>query len=241
MNRKPLRVLAIGAHPDDLEFQVGGTLAKYAARGDTVFMAVATNGDIGSATHTMEEIGAIRKQEALDSAALIGAELIWMDYHDEFFFYSEETRRHMIEVMRYAAPDVVLGHWTNDYHPDHSLSGMAARDARIMTAVPLIVTASKHLSKIPVHFFYDTLAGIDFTPEVYVDVTDTFETKKQMLACHKSQNAWISDIFEGRSITQMMEVQSAFRGLQAGVRYAEGFRALPTFPRARNYSLLPLD
>ncbi len=241
MSRKPLRVLAIGAHPDDLEFQVGGTLAKYAARGDTVIMAVATNGDIGSATHTMEEIGAIRKQEALDSAALIGAELIWMDYHDEFFFYNEESRRHMIEVMRHAAPDVVLGHWTNDYHPDHSLSGMAARDARIMTAVPLIITASAHLQKIPVHFFYDTLAGIDFTPEVYVDVSDTFETKRQMLACHKSQNAWISDIFEGRSIAQMMEVQSAFRGLQAGVRYAEGFRALPTFPRARDYSLLPLE
>ena len=141
MSRQPLRVLAIGAHPDDLEFYCGGTLARYAERGDTVVMAVATNGDMGSATHTMEEIGAIRKQEALDSAALIGAELVWMDYHDEFFFYNEETRRHMIEVIRMAEPDVVLGHWTDDYHPDHSLSGMAARDARIMTAVPLIVTA----------------------------------------------------------------------------------------------------
>lgn len=241
MSRQPLRVLAIGAHPDDLEFYCGGTLAKYAARGDTVFMAVATNGDIGSATHSMEEIGAIRKQEALDSAALIGAELIWMNYHDEFFFYDEGTRRHMIEVIRYAEPDVVLGHWIDDYHPDHSLSGMAARDARIMTAVPLIVTTSAHLKTIPTHFFYDTAAGINFAPEVYVDVSDTFATKQQMLACHASQNAWISDVFEGRSIAQMMEVQTAFRGLQAGVRYAEGFRALETFPRARDYSLLPLE
>ena len=141
MSRQPLRVLAIGAHPDDLEFYCGGTLARYAERGDTVVMAVVTNGDIGSATHSMEEIGAIGKLEVLDSAALIGAELVWMDYHDEFFFYNEETRRHMIEVIRMAEPDVVLGHWTDDYHPDHSLSGMAARDARIMTAVPLIVTA----------------------------------------------------------------------------------------------------
>jgi LmbE family N-acetylglucosaminyl deacetylase len=202
---------------------------------------VATNGDIGSATMTMEEIAATRKQEALDSAALIGAELIWMDYHDEFFFYNEETRRHMIEVIRMAEPDVVLGHWTEDYHPDHSLSGMAARDARIMTAVPLIVTESACLKKIPTHFFYDTAAGINFSPEVYVDVTGTFETKKRMLACHESQNAWISDVYEGRSIAQMMEVQTAFRGLQAGVRYAEGFRALETFPRARDYALLPLD
>ena len=241
MTRQPLRVLAIGAHPDDLEFYCGGTLAKYAARGDTVVMAVATNGDIGSATHTMDEIREIRHQEALASAALIGADLIWMDYHDEFFFYTEETRRHMIEVIRQAEPDVVLGHWVEDYHPDHSLSGMAARDARIMTGVPLIVTASAHLKKIPTHFFYDTAAGINFNPEVYVDISDTFETKQQMLASHKSQNAWIEDIFEGRSIAQMMEVQTAFRGLQAGVRYAEGFRALETFPRARDYSLLPLE
>lgn len=241
MSRQPLRVLAIGAHPDDLEFYCGGTLAKYAARGDTVVMAVVTNGDIGSATHSMEEIAAIRKQEALDSAAMISAELVWMDYHDEFFFYDESTRRHMIEVIRYAAPDVVLGHWTDDYHPDHSLSGMAARDARIMTGVPLIVTASAYLKKIPTHFFYDTMAGINFVPEVYVDVTETFSIKQQMLACHKSQNAWISDVFEGRSIAQMMEVQTAFRGLQAGVRYAEGFRALETFPRARDYRLLPLE
>jgi LmbE family N-acetylglucosaminyl deacetylase len=241
MNRQPLRVLAIGAHPDDLEFYCGGTLAKYAERGDTVVMAVATNGDIGSATHTMDEIREIRHQEAHDSAALIGAELIWMDYHDEFFFYNEETRRHMIEIIRQAEPDVVLGHWPDDYHPDHSLSGMAARDARIMTGVPLIVTASAHLKKIPTHFFYDTAAGINFIPEVYVDVSETYDTKKQMLACHKSQNAWIEDIFEGRSIAQMMEVQTAFRGLQAGVQYAEGFRALETFPRARDYSLLPME
>ena len=111
----------------------------------------------------------------------------------------------------------------------------------MLTGVPLIVTASAHLKKIPTHFFYDTAAGINFIPEVYVDVSETYDTKKQMLACHKSQNAWIEDIFEGRSIAQMMEVQTAFRGLQAGVQYAEGFRALETFPRARDYSLLPLE
>lgn len=235
-----LRVLAFGAHPDDLEFYAGGTLAKYAERGHDVVMAVVTNGDIGSSTHTMDEIRAIRKAEAERSAAMIGAELMWLDYHDEFFFYNEETRRHLIDVMREARPDVVLGHWVEDYHPDHSLSGQAVRDARIMTAVPLIVTAHAALKKIPTHFFYDTAAGINFVPEVYVDVSNQFETKQRMLACHESQNAWISDIFAD-NITQMMEVQTRFRGLQAGVRAAEGFRALETYPRATDFSLLPLD
>ncbi len=238
-NDRMLRVLAFGAHPDDLEFYVGGTLAKYADRGHTVVMAVVTNGDVGSSTLSMEEISAVRKAEAEASAALIGAELMWLDYHDEFFFYNEETRRHLIDVMRRAEPDVVLAHWTDDYHPDHSLSGQAVRDARIMTAVPNIKTAHPPLKKIPNLFFYDTAAGINFVPEVYVNVSAQFPAKQRMLACHASQNAWISDIFAD-NITQMMEVQTRFRGLQAGVRHAEGFRALETYPRATDFSLLPL-
>lgn len=236
-----LRVLAFGAHPDDLEILMGGTLAKYAERGHHVTMAIVTNGDVGSSTLPMEEIAAIRKAEAEASAALIGAELIWMDYHDEFFFYNEESRRRIIDVMRQAEPDVVFAHWVEDYHPDHSLSGQAVRDARIMTAVPNIVGAYPPLKKIPQLFFYDTLAGINFTPEVYVDVTSTYETKKKMLACHESQRAWINDIFDGASIEDILEVQTRFRGFQAGVRYAEAFRANETWPRAADFRALPLD
>ncbi len=235
------RVLAFGAHPDDLEFYMGGTLAKYASLGRHVTMAVCTNGDVGSSTLPMAEIAEVRHQEALASAASIGADLIWIGYHDEFFFANEESRRRLIDVMRQARPDVVFAHWHEDYHPDHSLSGQAVRDARIMTAVPNIVTAHPPLAAIPKLFYYDTLAGINFTPEVYVDVSAHWETKKAMLACHESQNSWIADVFEGNSIAAMMEIQTKFRGLQAGVRYAEGFRAAETWPRAANYNLLPLE
>lgn len=238
---RKLSVLAFGAHPDDLEFQIGGTLAKYAARGHRVTMAVVTNGDVGSSTLPMEEIAAIRHEEAKAAAAVIGADLIWIGYHDEFFFHNEESRRRLIDVMRAAEPDVVLAHWTDDYHPDHSFSGQAVRDARIMTAVPNIVTQHPPLKTIPTLFHYDTLAGINFTPEVYVDVSDTFATKKSMLACHVSQDSWIRDIFAGTSLAEIMEVQTKFRGFQAGFRHAEGFRALETWPRAADFSLLPLD
>lgn len=240
MASKHLRVLAFGAHPDDLEFQMSGTLAKYVERGHHVTMAVVTNGDVGSSTLSMEEIAAVRHQENLNSAAMIGADLIWIDYHDEFFFANEESRRRLIDVMRQARPDVVFAQWRDDYHPDHSLSGQAVRDARIMTAVPNIKTAHPPLEAIPKLFYCDTLAGINFTPEVYVDITAQFELKRKMLAAHESQNAWISDVFEGNSISAMMEIQSKFRGFQAGFRYAEGFRAAETWPRAADFSLLPL-
>ena len=238
-SRDKARVLAFGAHPDDLEFQIGGTLATYAERGHAVTMAVVTNGEVGSSTLPPEEIAAIRQREARAAAATIGAELIWVGYRDEFFFHDEESRRRLIDVMRQAEPDVVFAHWPEDYHPDHSLSGQAVRDARIMTAVPNIVTAHPPLKAIPQLFFYDTLAGINFVPEVYVDVSATFETKQRMLACHVSQDAWIRDIYAGTDLAAFMEVQTRFRGMQAGVRYAEGFRALETWPRASTYELLP--
>ena len=88
-----MNILAVGAHPDDVETMCAGTLAKYAAQGHKVFIATATNGNIGSARHTMEQIGRIRKQEAANSAAIIGAEYICLDYDDEMFFeIDRETR-----------------------------------------------------------------------------------------------------------------------------------------------------
>ena len=81
-----MRVLAVGAHPDDLELLCGGTLAKYAQLGHHVTMAVATNGEVGSMTLTKEEIAAVRKAEAAAAAAVIGADFVWMGYPDEFLF-----------------------------------------------------------------------------------------------------------------------------------------------------------
>ena len=81
-----MNILAIGAHPDDVETNCGGTLAKFAKMGHKVFTATATNGNIGSATLSMEEIAKIRKEEAARAAAHIGAEYICLDYDDEMFF-----------------------------------------------------------------------------------------------------------------------------------------------------------
>jgi len=105
-----MRVLAIGAHPDDVEFQIGGTLAKYSKRGDEVYIAVATNGNIGSFRMSKEEIAKVRRGEAQNAADLIGAHLIWMDFDDEFLMDSRESRLKFIDAVRVAKPDVVFAH-----------------------------------------------------------------------------------------------------------------------------------
>ena len=95
-----LNILAIGAHPDDIELSCGGTLAKYAKLGHKVFTATATNGNIGSATLSMEEIAKIRKEEARRAASIIGAEYVCLDYDDEMFFEDRAARIAFINLIK---------------------------------------------------------------------------------------------------------------------------------------------
>jgi len=233
-----MRVLAVGAHPDDLELLCGGTLAKYAQLGHHVTMAVATNGEVGSMTLPKEEIAAIRKVEAEAAAAVIGADFVWMGYPDEFLFSTEETRLAFINLMRRVRPDVVISHAPSDYHPDHRLTGQICWDIRVMTTVPNIKTEYPVCATIPEIYYMDTVAGINFQPEHYVDTSPSFEAKKKMLACHKSQGSWLEAQY-GMTYIEFMEQVSRFRGLQAGVRYAECFQSSPTFPKLCKPVLLP--
>jgi LmbE family N-acetylglucosaminyl deacetylase len=219
-----MNVLFVGAHPDDIETFAGGTAARYAAEGHKVFFCVSTNGNVGSSTLSTKAIAAVRHKEAKQAAAVIGAELIWLNFDDEFLFDTRESRHAFIEAFRVADPDVVFCHWVEDYNPDHSISGRIVDDCIHMAKVPLIKT--KHGSsgkKIPPVYFLDTPAGVNFVPEVYVDITSTFKTKVQMLSEHKSQSSWMKDLF-GYDIMEFLEIPAKFRGLQAGCPMAEAFR-----------------
>lgn len=234
-----MRILAIGAHPDDVEILCSGTLALCAERGDEVFIAIATNGDVGSGEPdaVAEEIAQTRHEEAKASASLIGASLIWMGFHDEFLEDNRETRERFIDAIREARPDVMLIHSEDDYHPDHRLAGKIARDCRIPVSVPLVRTALPP-TEIPTAFIMDTVLGRNFEPEFFVDVSSVIEKKKAMLRSHESQAAWIAHVFDAE-ITTNMEIQGRFRGAQAGVEYAESFRALRDWPAAGDRRLLP--
>lgn len=235
-----MNILAIGAHPDDIELQCAGTLALYAAAGHKVFMAIATNGNVGSPTLSREEIAAVRYKEQQASCALIGAELIWMDFDDEWLMNDRPTRTRFIDAIRQAEPDVMFVHGPTDYHPDHRIAGQVAEDARIPASVRLVETALPAISKIPHVFYMDNPAGVDFQPEVYVDISQVFETKRQMLLCHESQDSWMRAVYgEHTSIADMMTVNAQARGLAAGAAYAEGFREVRTYPRTGSYAMLP--
>jgi len=224
-----MNILAIGAHPDDIEVNAAGTLAKFVQRGATVFMATATNGNIGSATHTMEEIAAIRKEEARRSAAIIGAEYICLDYDDEMFFEDKQARLNFIDLVRYCKADLILTHNPVDYNPDHELTSKIINDIAVMIPIPNIKTKNPPYDKIPQIYYWEPAHGMGFIPTDYVDITDTFEIKKQMLAQHESQRAWMKhnykDAFahEDADFFEEIIIMARYRGLQCGVKYAEAF------------------
>jgi LmbE family N-acetylglucosaminyl deacetylase len=233
-----MRVLAIGAHPDDLEILCGGTLARFAARGDAVTMGVMTDGSAGHAEIGAVELAGIREREARAAAGVIGAELVWLGLPDEFVFDDEPTRRLLLEAIRAARPDLILTHEPEDYHPDHRATSRAVFGASFMTGLPNVETASPPHPGVAPLFYFDTLAGVGFQPAEYVDITATMATKRAMLAAHESQVAWLRH-HDAIDIQGFMETVARFRGLQCGCEFAEAFRPAQVWPRLRTERLLP--
>lgn len=228
-----MNVLFVGAHPDDIETFAGGTAIQFAGQGDKLFFCVATNGNCGSSTLPPKEIAAVRHREAQASADMLGARLIWLDFDDEFLFDSRDSRVKFINALRIAEADVVICHWTSDYNPDHSASGRIIDEVVSMMAIPNIKTEAPPCNKIPHVYHMDTIAGVNFEPELYVDITGVFERKVELVRCHKSQNSWMKDFF-GYELEEFLELPARYRGLQCRCAMAEAFR--PSYRWARQFT-----
>ena len=224
-----MNILAIGAHPDDIESWCAGTLAKYASLGHKVFMATSTNGNVGSAVMSMEETARVRKQESANSAAIIGAEYICLNYDDEMFFEEpRKTRLEFINLVRYCKADVIFANSTEDYNPDHELTGQIIDDIAVMIPIAKLKTEYPPYDVIPSIWHYEPACGMRFIPTDYVDITDFFDTKMRMLACMESQNAWMAHNYSSMDykedgLANSVRICAEFRGMQAQCRYAEGF------------------
>ena len=230
-----MRVLAVGAHPDDIEFRMAGTLLKMKKRGDDIVLCIATNGNIGSYQKTKEEIAAIRRQESQNAADFLGAELIWLDEPDEFLFDNEPTRKKFIEVVRKARPDVIFTHPPYmDYNQDHDITGYLTFEARVLATVKLIETESPVIDHIPA-MFYCTPHGLNskYNPTYFVDITDTFEDKMKMFLCHASQQgSWCKDAFGVDYADMIVRENKHYASLcgTAGVEYVEAFALGTAWP-----------
>ena len=233
-----MTVMGVGAHPDDLELLCGGTLARYAALGHKVVMAHLNNGDKGHYKLSCAEIAEIRKQEAENAGKIIGAEVVSLDVPDAELFSNLETRRLVINLVRQVQPDMIITHSPADYLADHITTSELVWGASYFGASPLLKTQAKTLDKIVPVFFVDTLAGMGFLPTDYVDISETFEKKMEMIRQHDSQLQWLLE-HDDMDILELVEISARFRGLQCGVQYAEGFRQYEVWGRKIPARLLP--
>lgn len=233
-----MRILAIGAHPDDLEILAAGTLARYVKEGHEVIAAHASVGDKGHAEIPHHEVAVTRRQEARSAAEVIGAESVTLGFRDGEIELSDENRRAVTDLIRETRPDVLLTHDPDDYHGDHRAVTQMVLDASFMATVPYYVTRNPaHPLACPTYFI-DTLGAIDFDPTDYVDITDTIDLKKRAMQAHASQVTWLRE-HHHTDILDFIDTIGRFRGLQCGVGFAEGFRRFRAWGRLTTRRLLP--
>jgi LmbE family N-acetylglucosaminyl deacetylase len=223
-------ILAVHAHPDDIEHLCAGTLALLAGKGHAVRIATLTAGECGSAETDLAATARIRKAEAAVAAAVIGAEYRCADLPDLGVFNDDGSRRAVTELIRWARPDVVIAASPVDYHPDHEAASQLVRDACFAASVPNYRTGkAAPLEAIPHLYFMDPIGGRDregrrVVADFGVDVAEGFAVKQRMLSAHVSQAEWVARQHGIADHLGSMEAATRRRGADFGVSFAEGFR-----------------
>jgi LmbE family N-acetylglucosaminyl deacetylase len=161
-----------------------------------------------------------------------------LNFLDGELYPTEEAMVRFVDMIRIARPDLIITHHSDDYHGDHNAVTKLVLDASFLATLPYYITAQPAHPIAPPIYFMDTLAGIDFTPTEYVDISDTLELKKQSMAQHVSQITWLNE-HHATDILDFIETMARFRGLQCGARYAEGFQSVRAWGRIPAKRLLP--
>ena len=234
-----MRILAIGAHPDDIEIACSGTLAKCVQRGDTVIVCHASSGNLGHVIIPPEELRVMRANEAKTAGKLAGIEVIHGGFDDlEIYENNQTARDKMVDVIRYANPDLIITHDPDDYMPDHTAVSRLVFDASFTATLPNYESKYKEPAKLVPIYYMDTLAGVNFNPTEYVDISEEIDLKLQMLECHESQLVWMRE-HDGIDFADMVKTCSRYRGYQCGAAYAEGFRQCQVYLKGTTKRLLP--
>ena len=195
-----MNILAIGAHPDDIEFGCGGALVRYSKRGHSVFLLVMTEGESGGE-------GSVRRKEQMEAAGILRAkEVFFGDCCDTRIPEDMAAISRIEDVLRRIKPDMIFVHHPDDTHQDHRNLAMAT------------LSATRYVRNV---LFYEGPTTQKFTPNVYVDISSVLPEKLLALSDHASQATKTN--IEGLSILDIAKAAATFRGIQGRVTYAEGF------------------
>jgi LmbE family N-acetylglucosaminyl deacetylase len=192
-----MQVLAVGAHPDDIELGCGGTLVRHVARGDEVTIVVLTNGGLG----TLD--GMSRRAEQVAAARCLGAHLVWGDFEDGEIPSGTPTIDVIDRAVAESGAQVLYTHAADDTHQDHRATAEASLAAG---------------RRVPTILHYETPSTQRFDPTVYIDVSTALDAKLESLRAHLSQVLRVGPVD-----LEAIEAQARFRGSQGRMRFAEAF------------------
>ncbi len=225
-------VLALAAHPDDIEFMMAGTLFLLKEAGWNVHYMNIANGKCGSATEDSETVIARRRDEAVEACEILGAHFHESQCDDLEVFYNSELIGKVTSVVRRVQPRIVLLQSPSDYMEDHMISariGVTAVFARGMRNYPGIPPSPPIGGDVVIYhalpYGLRTPLRRVIRPGLYVDIASVLEKKRAMLAAHRSQREWL-DVSQGQdSYLHTMELFARQVGHMSGVfEYAEGWR-----------------
>lgn len=195
-----MNILAIGPHPDDIEFGCGGTLLRCAKNGHQIYLLVLTKGEYGGNPK-------IRQKEQEKSAKIIKAKILWGGYKDTEITFGKKLIDLIENIIKKVKPEIIFTPYFNDTHQDHRNVSQATN------------TATRYIHNV---LFYEVPTTIDFAPtSVFVDIGEVLEEKLGLLKTHKSQ-VYATKVAR-LSILESAQSTAVFRGYQNRVKYAEGF------------------
>ncbi|OGV34197.1 MAG: hypothetical protein A2020_04230 [Lentisphaerae bacterium GWF2_45_14] len=225
------KAIAIGCHPDDIEFMMVGTLINLRDAGYEIHYINVANGSCGTNRHDRETIIGIRREESIAATKLIGA-----TYHESLaddieVLYELKTLRGLTAVVREVAPEIILTHYPYEYMEDHSNTCRLAVSAAFCRGmVPFYSTPEQKVTEQDVTVYHTIPYGLcdqlrrKVKGEIYVDVSETIETKKAMLSCHKSQKQWLDDSQGMDSyLVNMTDMCASIAKLYGNFKFAEAW------------------
>ena len=186
---QPLRIIMIGAHPDDCDQDGGGTAILFAKLGHAVKFVSVTNGDAGHQSIGGGMLAKRRMDEAQEAGKRFGVEYKVLDNHDGELLPTLERRLQVIREIREWNADIVIAPRPNDYHPDHRYTGVLVQNAAYMVAVPNVAADTPPLKKNPVFLYFQDFfqRPNPFRPDVAIDISAVFTQKIHALDAHESQ------------------------------------------------------
>jgi len=225
-------VLAVGAHPDDIEFMMAGTLLRLKELGASIHMWNVAAGNCGTATLEREEITRIRAEEARASASMIGAAWHPPVADDIMIYYEHKLVAKAAALVRNVKPDIILAPSPEDYMEDHQNA------SRLMVTAAFVRGMKGFISDPPfppwngsTSIYHAMPYGLRdglrrrIRPGLFVDIGAVLATKREMLACHRSQKEWL-DVSQGLDayLTQMENMSREVGVLSKLFVFAEGWR-----------------